>query len=131
MNTRREMLRIIGLAPAAVAGAGSQLGALVASPAVQAAAALGAANMNAASGGLGAPQPSYGRLGAIIGKQVEQLRRQAEDEAFHIRTARINGVDADIEALRSVSRVNKVRKQMEREMEMSGLLRKANEMMWG
>jgi len=125
MNSRRQILKLLGLAPSAAVGATAQLSALITSPAV---ATLGAVALPQTDG---LAAPSYGRLGEIIGKQVSRLRDAANDEINAVRSVRAGGLDADIECLRSVSRVNKMRKQIERDLEEFSILRQANQAMWG
>lgn len=130
MNSRREIMKLLGLAPAAASSATASLIGLVASPTVRATAALSA---GAVAATLPGGQPDrWGKLGPLLGKQFERLRRSHEDEMWSYRNMRPQGgCDPDIEALRSVSRVNKARKQFERDQEGTNLLRQADDMMWG
>ena len=125
MNTRRQILKLLGMAPAAATSATTELLAAVSSPAIFAAstASLGA------QGGL--PQPDYGKLGAILGKQIQRLRNKHEAEIWSYRNARLDGLDPDIAALKSCSRSYKVRKQIDRERDASDLVERVNELMWG
>lgn len=127
IRSRRAIMQLLGLAPAAAMTGAAELAALVGSPAVKAAAAAGA--MAALPSGL--PGQRWGALGAVLGKQFERLRKEHSDEMWSRRYLRPQGgFDADIAALRSVSRVNKARQQAERDFEGDSLIRQAEALMY-
>jgi len=127
MNSRRSILKLIGLAPAAAGSAASQLAPFLSSPAVVAATAL------AGSGGntVGMPEVRRSVLGPLLEGQLRKLKRAMENETYIRQRVRANGLDADIAALRSTSRAHKERLQIERDIADDALLRHADHVMWG
>jgi hypothetical protein len=134
LESRRGIMKLLGLVPAVASGGAAQLAALVASPAVKVAAAAGSLAGGASGNALEAPQPTgsrRGRLGEVLGRQIHKLRQQHDDQMWVLRHLRPpGGFDADIDALRSVSRVNKARKQFERDAAGSDLIRQAESFMY-
>jgi len=125
MNTRRAILRLIGAVPAATASARAELASFAASPAVAAAVSAVGVQSNSA-----AASSTYGLLPPLIGKQLRRLQQDAETEIWARRNARTNGLDPDIACLRSMSAVNKVRKQVERDRTDADLLSHVQRMFW-
>lgn len=125
MNSRRQILKLLGLAPTAAASGASQLTALMASPGVGA--AVAAAEVASAAGA----QSGFGILGPILGKQIDKLKRRADDEIWRKRDVRNANFDADIACMRSTSLAYKSRKQLERDYEDVEMQHKIQEMLWG
>lgn len=126
MSSRRAILKLIGAAPALAGSAASQLGPMLSSPAVAAAAAMASSTQPA-----GLQQQNYNGLGAVIGRKLQSLLQQTEDEMYRKQAIRVAGLDADIAAMRSTSRAWKERRQLERDFEEGSLVRHARSTLWG
>lgn len=126
MLARRNLIQLLGSAPAAIVGAKSVLTDMMASPAVATALALGSV--------AGEPEhpPGFNRTGLpnFVFKQMTQAREHLEDEKWIRNAARAGNFDADISALRSVSKVNKYRMQVERDIGTESLLRYSQRFLW-
>jgi hypothetical protein len=128
MLGRRALLNLIGAAPIAATGVKETLAGLLASPAVATATALSGLS----SVGQEPQHLNQGasKLSAILYKQVQNAQENFEDEKWIRQNARAFHFDPDISALKSVSPVNKYRKQMERDVENEALMRHVKRLMW-
>jgi hypothetical protein len=128
-GTRREILRLLGYAPAAASPALRQIAGIVNSPAAVAALTL-------TSGIDAQPPPSPG--GNTRGNGLSALHRMldslldaANGQEYDANLLRAGKLDPDIEVLRSVSPVNKSRLQRERLAEQRAIFVAARELMRG
>lgn len=127
MNSRREMLKLLGMAPVAVPiTASAELTSLIAAPSTQAALAAfgGAQNTMPTSAG-------EGIFGKLLGRKLSFLRDLADHQAHNERAARIEGLDHDIAAIRSTSRGYRVSKQLQRDSANAEMFQRASRTLWG
>lgn len=130
-QSRRQMMQLLGIAPLATATAATEMKALLASPTVKAGVL--------AAGAMGAdqnfPQPFHSPLMKTLGKavfqQAEDLAALTDQQYWIMQRGRVNGLDADLGALKSCSHGFKARKQIERDTEVQRLLFDFQSMKWG
>ncbi len=125
---RRAILKIIGAAPAALPMASSVAPGLFA-----AAEPLAAAGMI-----LGAPAPpthvapgERTGVGKLLGDQLNDLRSQFDAEEYWSQSLRVNGVDHDLAALKSVAHQHKAVRMIERQRAQFSLSRRVSKLLWG
>ncbi len=126
MSSRRELLKLLGIAPMAATGGLAELKSTLASPAAIAAGAFSATM----------PEPGYpvattNKFGAILGPKIERLNKLAEEERWARAEARSGRFDGDISSMKSTSLQTKQRLQLERLMEEVITLSDANHSIWG
>lgn len=124
---RRSLLKALGMVPAAAVSAQSQIGAMMASPAVTAALA---ATTQLSSGGFPL-NASHSIFGELLSNQLNLWRDLAEREGYDRRAARIRGLDADIAVLKSTSQTFRARKQLERDASEQEMLARVQRVLWG
>lgn len=128
MTSRRELMRLLGLAPLAATSATKELAAAMSSPSTQAI----VAGFAGSAGSAGMPiSGTTGIFGKALGARLEVLRELAEQELWARRATRVAGVDADIAVLKSTSSTFKARKQFERDAEENEFLVRSRRTMWG
>lgn len=127
MTSRRELMKLLGLAPIAATSATRELAATLASPSTMTLAAGAATSATATPTGYGV----MGIFGKALGAKLEVLRELAEQELWSKRNIRVGGVDADLAALKSTSPTFKARKQFERDAEENEFLVRSRRTMWG
>lgn len=127
MSSRRELLRLLGIAPVAAKAAMGEFVALASSPAIKAmAAAQWAGSLDCA-----AMPHSQSIFGAILGKRLDYLREVAEEQESRRTSLREVGIEPDIAALKSISRAFKVAKQLDRDFSFIRTSVRARRTLWG
>lgn len=125
MSTRRAILKLIGAAPAVGASAKGELVSMLNSPAVATVMAF-----NDSAGQTDKPMADDSPRNLLY-RQLSNLRRTYESETQAKRALRINGLDHDIAAMRSVAYSQKVRLQVERDIEEGNIFNHINRVMYG
>lgn len=129
MNSRRELMKLLGLAPAAPIAAAAALKEAMASPAVATAAAVLSTSRSA---GFEMPSsPGLTRFGEKLFRHLGTLRQLSEDERNARRHMRDSGFDNDIAAMRSTSMAFKVSKQLDRDREENQFFAATARQLWG
>lgn len=128
MRSRRELMKLLGLAPIVATSATAELTSLMASPAVAAATALSSVGQGPIQFPVSAGESTFGK---ILGRKIEDLRCLAETEDVTRRELRVDGLDHDIGCLKATSRSYKARKQIERDIEDGSFLRAVDRKIWG
>lgn len=126
-ETRRQILRLIGLSPVAASSASAQLNGLMGGPT---GALLSAASATVQSSLPGVDNPVAKALGPTVFRRLAGLHQRVDRELWDARAIRQNGLDADIAALRSTAQVWKARKQFERDSEAFHLWTRLQGMLW-
>lgn len=119
-------MRAIGMTPIAGPSVVKQLTA-----AVQENALAQAVAQTAAAVPMVGQAPGMAILGKALFGHIEGLNRQAHEEFERQRYSRINGLDADIAVLRSVSPTYKAALQRKRDQEFSAIALAASKLLWG
>lgn len=128
MSNRRELLRMMGIAPLAATHGLAELKAMTASPAVGL--ALNAAQSMA--GEASAPRnAAVSKFGPILGAQINRLQRLAEEERGARGAVRGGQIDADILSMKSLSHTSKQRKMLERYIEENSSWAEIYSKLWG
>lgn len=127
MRSRRELMKLLGLAPVVVSSATAELAGLMASPTVAVASTL----LGGGAQSIGHPlHPGQTTLGMELWKKIEDLRGDACRELDGRQAMRLNGLDPDIAALKATSFSYKAQKQFERDMEQMSFMAAVNRKLW-
>lgn len=126
MSSRRELLRLLGIAPVAAKSVVSDFVALASAPSTKI--AMAALNANQ----VGMPVASSATaFGAVLGRRLEFLREVAEAQEYRRDSMREHGLEPDIAALKSTSRAYKIAKQIERDFSTIQTNVRARRTLWG
>lgn len=129
MTSRRELLRLMGIAPVAAKSAVGELTSLLAAPSTKA--LVASASAMAIQNQAGCPEPSYGPFGKFLGQRLEYLREVADLQEQALLSARLHQFDHDISAIKSTSRTYKAVKQTARDNADVESNIRARRTMWG
>jgi hypothetical protein len=125
MISRRAIMQAIGLTSVSIPSAAAQLPAFLAAPGTKAGLGIAKCTDSLAK----TPAQSYSNpIWQTLTRMTEEYQREL-DVKDQIRYR--SQFDGDIQALRSVSLVNKQRMQFEREIQSQWLLMQANRMRYG
>lgn len=125
--TRRAILKLIGMAPAAAGSVASSLKTTLGT-----AQAMAAAGLITVPAGDEVPQQTGADKRSPIQRELQRLFNRYQDENYPTTQAfRIDGIDPDIAVLKSTSRAYKVLKQRQREIERVSLECRVKRLLWG
>ena len=127
MNTRRNIMKLLGISPVVGQSAMVELAKKIDNPVLAAASSL----QTVAPGSPG-KSPAERLLGKTLADEINQLLKVArhEREAMKAIRSASGGLDPDINCLRSVALTYKTRKQRERDYKEEMLIRKAGDLTW-
>lgn len=132
-ETRRTFMKLLGFTSINAPRAMAELPALLSAPSTIAALTLNRGG-NSGSCELAPPAAPETRNGLrwIIAHQIERMKRDVGDELYMRRAVReTRALDGDLQAMRSISLVNRQRMQRERDEQFQSLMRKAEEVLYG